>query len=211
MTLTIEQSPTPIVKTRDDRLHQPGRDEDGHLQEHRALAAFASADDAQGRRAAGPGRDEDSKQLRRVPGHLLARVGDERLGCDCGLDRDRRGGRRRAVALAAALCVWLRLRRAPRGAAGAARRRQGRSRRLRRLPAGADRRPPPRGRRDRGGPRRGSTGASTASVSNDVDRPLRRLRGHRRAPVRVARAARRVADRRRHHARSRAATTRAST
>ena len=87
----------------------------------------------------------------------------------------------------------------PRRAADARRRRPQGPRRVRRLAAGADRRPPPRGRRGRGAASRGSTGGSTSTVANTRDRPLRRLRGHGRPPVGVARAARRGADRHRHH------------
>src|SRR4051794_33185839 len=77
----------------------------------------------------------------------------------------------------------------PQAAERAPRRRQERPRRVRGLAPGAHRRPAPRGRRDR----RGALARRPArrrGDPEDVNRALRRLRGHGRPPVRVARRAR---------------------
>ena len=62
-TLTIQQSPTPIVKKQTIDIINPGRDEDGRFRTSRRSTS-ASGDHA-GRRRPGPGREE-GQQLRRV-------------------------------------------------------------------------------------------------------------------------------------------------
>ena len=70
VTLTIQQSPTPIVKKHDDRHHQSRRVEDRRLPGLPVGRLRRAADHAD-RRRAGSGRGEDRQQLRRVPDHLL--------------------------------------------------------------------------------------------------------------------------------------------
>ena len=86
VTLTIQQSPSPIVQTKTIDLINPGEQQDGHVQQPRP-GAVRDPDDRQGRRGAGAGGEEHLQQLRRVPGHLLARLDGGRGD----RDRDRRG------------------------------------------------------------------------------------------------------------------------
>ena len=120
-------------------------------------------------------------------------------------DRARRGrARRRAARLDARSPP-------PRRAADARRRRPQGPRRVRRLAAGrGSTTSTARSTRSRRGLARVDRRVDE-SVANTRDRPLRRLRGHGRPPVGVARAARRGADGHRRSRRSRAATTPGST
>ena len=73
VTLTIQQSPTPIVQTKTIDLINPG-EQRTVIFRNLGQVQFATRTVGQGRRPAGAGREEHREQLQAVPGHLLARL-----------------------------------------------------------------------------------------------------------------------------------------